>query len=125
MFSLDNKNVKERVQELRKNHKLTQQEMGISLDITRKSYGGKEASGNFNWEEILMLSDLFNISPYFLKYGAEYEDLLVVSKIIKQQGGLRQANVMVGDDTQIYTSFLNLPKVDQTRILKHIEENFS
>ncbi len=132
MFSINNDDIRERIQHFRKTHKVTQQDLAIFLETKRASYRTKEADGNFDWEETVQISSFFGTSPFFIRYGVEDDELMVIAKIVKQLGGLRQAEVTIFDDiekykedTQLYISFLNLPKADQARILKHIEENFS
>ncbi|MBQ1187239.1 MAG: helix-turn-helix transcriptional regulator [Clostridia bacterium] len=132
MFSVNNNDIKERVCDYRKTFNTTQQDLAIFLGIKRASYRAKEADGNFDWDEIVQIADYFNVSPFFIRYGAEDEDFKVIAKILKEHGPfmhrLREPNVSIYDDlekyqeeTQIYASFLNLDQAEQTRIVKQIE----
>ena len=132
MFSINNSDIKERICSYRKALKVTQQDLAIFLDMKRASYRTKESEGSFDWDETVLIADFLNTSPFFIKYGVEDDDLRVIGKILKQQGGLHQPNISIFDDiekykedTQLYMSFLNLPKTDQARIIKHIEENLT
>lgn len=132
MFSINNSDIKERICSYRKALKVTQQDLAIFLDMKRASYRTKESEGSFDWDETVLIADFLNTSPFFIKYGVEDDDLRVIGKILKQQGGLHQPNISIFDDiekykedTQLYISFLNLPKADQARIIKHIEENLT
>lgn len=132
MFSINNKDIKERICEYRKTFKITQQELAIFLGLTRESYRAKEASGNFDWDSTVLIADFFNVSPFFIRYGAEDNDFITLAKVLKtiQPGITRlyQPKVSIFDDlekyqeeTMIYASYLNLDKTEQQRILKHIE----
>ena len=132
MFSVNLNDIKERVCDYRKTFGVTQQELAIFLDMKRASYRAKEAEGSFDWDETVQIADFFNVSPYFIRYGAEEDDFKAIAKILKSldsvPGRLREPNISIFDDiekykeeTEIYVSFLNLDQTEQKRIIKHIE----
>ena len=130
MFTVNNTEIKERICDFRKAARATQQDLALHLDMKRGSYRAKEADGSFDWEETVQIADYFNVSPYFIRYGVEEEEIMTVSKILKSHGGLRQPSYTIFDDldkykedTRLYISFLNLDKTDQKRIIRYIEAN--
>ena len=131
MFTSDNELIRDRICDFRKNLKVTQQEMAIYLNMKRGSYQSRESQGNFNWEEIEQIADFFGASPFFIKYGAEEEDLKIIAKIVKtSDSAFHQPSGTVFDDidkinemNQVYVDFLNLGKSDQMRIIRHINSN--
>ena len=133
MFSVNNEEIKERVCELRSRAKANQQDLALYLNIKRNAYQRKEASGDFNWEETLMLAEYFDSSPILIRFGAEDDELRVISKFIKNQTvgtKLMQPRVTIFDDLEkyeedleIYSSFLNLEENEQNRIIRYINSN--
>ena len=131
MFSVNNNDIKERICDYRKVYGATQQDLAIFLDMKRNSYRVKEADGNFDWDETVQIAEFFNVSPYFIRYGVEEEQLRIIAKFLKENNGtLHQPNVSIfddidqyKDDMRLYISFLNLDINEQKRIIKYIEAN--
>lgn len=131
MFSVNNNDIKERICDYRKVYGATQQDLAIFLDMKRTSYRVKEADGNFDWDETVQIAEFFNVSPYFIRYGVEEEQLRIIAKFLKENDGtLHQPNVSIfddidqyKDDMRLYISFLNLDINEQKRIIKYIEAN--
>lgn len=130
MFTVDNIQIKDRICDFRKATKATQQDLALFLDMKRASYRVKEAEGSFDWEETVQLADYFNVSPFFIRYGVEDEEICKIAKILKNKGGLREPNITIFDDietykedTKLFISFLNLEPSEQKRIERYIEAN--
>ena len=131
MFSVNKNDIKERICDYRKVHGATQQDLAIFLDMKRTSYRAKEAEGSFDWDETVQIAEFFNTSPYFIRYGIEEEQLRLIAKFLKDNdGALHEPNISIFDDIdqykedlQLVVSFLNLDKIEQKRIIKHIEAN--
>lgn len=132
MFSVNNSDIKDRICDYRKIHGVTQQELAIYLNLKRASYRIKESEGNFDWDETLQIADFFNVSPYFIRYGAEEFELKKIAQFLKENNGaLHQPDISIFDDIEeykedlrLYVSFLNLDKIEQKRIIKHIETTY-
>lgn len=132
MFSVNNTDIKDRICDYRKVFGVTQQELAIFLDMKRASYRVKESEGSFDWDETLRIAEFFNASPYFIRYGAEEEDIAIIAKFLKENNGaLHNPNVSIFDDVEqykedlrLYISFLNLDQSEQKRIIKYIESTY-
>ena len=131
MFSVNNNDIKERICDYRKVYGATQQDLAIFLDMKRTSYRAKEAEGSFDWDETVQIAEFFNVSPYFIRYGVEDEQLRIIAKLLKNNDtALHEPNISIFDDIdqykedlQLFISFLNLDKIEQKRIIKYIEAN--
>lgn len=128
MFSNDAEQIRERIRDYRRSGKVTQQDLAIYLNINRGSYQNREASGNFEWEQIEAIADFFDVSPYFIQYGVEEEEIKQLAKMLNHPGGLRQPMYTIFDDINslkelpaLYASFLNMDDDDQKRIIRHIK----
>ncbi len=128
MFSVDGELVKERICDFRKMTRVTQQELAIYLGMGRGSYQSRESNGNFDWEQIEQIADYFNVSPFFIQYGVEEDELRTIAKVIRESGGLHQPMYTIFDNlskqveiAKLYSSFLNLDQIHQKRIKRHIE----
>ena len=134
MFSVNYNEIRERVCDFRKSLKATQQDLALYLDMKRGSYQSKEAEGSFDWEETIQLADYFNVSPLFIRYGVEDEQVKTIAKILNQSKmgtTLRQTYTIFDDlekykeDNDLYISFLNLDPSEQNRIIRYINANES
>lgn len=133
MFSVNNEEIKERVCELRSRAKANQQDLALYLNMKRNAYQRKEASGDFNWEETLMLAEYFDNSPILIRFGVEDDELRVISNFIKNRPvgtKLMQPRVTIFDDLEKYeedleliSSFFNLEESEQNRIIRYINTN--
>ncbi len=132
MFSVNNSDIKDRICDYRKVYGITQQELAIFLDMKRASYRIKESEGSFDWDETLQIAEYFNVSPYFIRYGVEEEQLRLIAKFLKENNGaLHEPNISIFDDVEqykedlgLFISFLNLDNNEQKRIIKHIEATY-
>ena len=132
MFSVNNSDIKDRICDYRKVHGVTQQELAIFLDMKRVSYRIKESEGSFDWDETVQIADFFSASPYFIRYGAEEDEIKKIAKFLKQNdGSLHQPDISIFNDIEEYNeemrllaSFLNLDTVEQKRIIKYIEATY-
>lgn len=130
MFSKDSEQVRDRIRDYRKLRKATQQDLADFIGMKRGAFRSREADGNFEWEHIELIAEFFDVSPYFLQYGAEEEDLRMLAKILKSKGRLCQPEYAIFGDlskqieiNDMYLSFLSLRKEDQKRIERFIETN--
>lgn len=133
MFSVNYDEIKERICDFRKASKSTQQDVALYLDMKRASYRTKEAEGSFDWEETVQLAELFNTSPVFIRYGVEDDGVKAIAKILREKSSgivLRQPRVTIFDDLEqyqennrLYSSYLNLDKNEQDRILRYISSS--
>lgn len=133
MFSVNNEEIKERVCELRSRAKANQQDLALYLNMKRNAYQRKEASGDFNWEETLMLAEYFDNSPILIRFGVEDDELRVISNFIKNRPvgtKLMQPRITIFDDLEKYeedleliSSFFNLEESEQNRIIRYINTN--
>ena len=133
MFSVNNEEIKERVCELRSRAKANQQDLALYLNMKRNAYQRKEALGDFNWEETLMLAEYFDNSPILIRFGVEDDELRVISNFIKNRPvgtKLMQPRVTIFDDLEKYeedleliSSFFNLEESEQNRIIRYINSN--
>ncbi|MEE0928377.1 MAG: helix-turn-helix transcriptional regulator [Acutalibacteraceae bacterium] len=128
MLSSDKELVKERIQDYRKIRRITQTDMAAYLNMKRGSYQFRESHGDFKWEEIEMIAELFDTSPYFLKYGFEEEDLKKLAKLLHAPHRFHEPNYTVFDNLEqkpeidrLFESFMNLSQEDQKRIKRYIE----
>lgn len=131
MFSVNKNDIKDRICDYRKAFGITQQELAIFLDMKRASYRVKESEGSFDWDETVQIAEFFEVSPYFIRYGVEDEQLRTIAKFLKSNNGaLHAPNVSIFDDVdqykedmRLYISFLNLNTNEQKRIIKYIQAN--
>jgi hypothetical protein len=96
--------------------------------MKRGAYQLRESTGDFKWEEIELLADYFDVSPYFLKYGVEEDELKELSKHINSPMRFREPNYTIFDNLEklpeindLYQSFMKLSPEDQKRIKRYIE----
>lgn len=60
------KSVNEKIKQLRKEHRMTQEEMGEILGIKRSTYAHMEAYGNFKAEQVKKIADYFKVSAEYI-----------------------------------------------------------
>ena len=130
MFSNDPELVRDRVRDFRKLRKVTQQDLADYVGMTRGAFRSREADGNFSWEQIELIADFFDASPYFLKYGAEEEELHYLATIFKSRGRLQQPQFTIFSNlnheaelTELCLDFYRLNEEDQNRIQRYLEIN--
>jgi hypothetical protein len=98
------------------------------LGIGRGSYQAREASGAFSWEEIVQLADFFDVSPFFIQYGVEDEEIRTLAEILREKDGtFHKPAATIFDNIEeeyekarLVTSFLNLDPNHQMRIKRYI-----
>ena len=121
MFSYDNESIRDRVRDLRTIGKDTQQDLAILLDIKRSTYQRIEGDGSFSWDQIEILADHYDVSPYFLKYGVTEEDIIELAHMVRMPMRLNQPNFTVftgpikRHSDLLYEQFLELSAEDRIR----------
>lgn len=130
MFSSDRESIKERIKDFRKSTKLKQPQVAEYLGLTRTAYVGREKDGNFTWDHFLLLAELFDTTPFILKYGLDDDALRGIAKSMRNNNRLQQPTFTIFDDfddkiAQIsnYSNFLSLEDSEQNLIISYIEEN--
>lgn len=112
--SLDTREIGERVKQLRKSRRITQDELGVVLGdkTTGKSLSRGQISNletgkrNFNIHQIKALADFFNVSIETLGFESneiETVDLLERAKLIFESG-----NVPMDEKQDLYDSIMKL-----------------
>ena len=112
--SLDTRKIGERVRQLRKSRRITQDELGVVLGdkTTGKSLSRGQISNletgkrNFNIHQIKALADFFNVSIETLGFESneiETVDLLERAKLIFESG-----NVPMDEKQDLYDSIMKL-----------------
>ena len=112
--SLDTREIGERVRQLRKSRRITQDELGVVLGdkTTGKSLSRGQISNletgkrNFNIHQIKALADFFNVSIETLGFESneiETVDLLERAKLIFESG-----NVPMDEKQDLYDSIMKL-----------------
>lgn len=77
--------VKERIKDLRKQHRLTQEDMAKILGITPAGYSALELGRNsFDIDKLKIISDYFGVTLEYLAYGTKKDTSLIdeVSKLL-------------------------------------------
>lgn len=121
MFTPDNESVSERVKDMRKFGKVTQQDLALVLDIKRTTYQHIEAEGRFSWDQIELIADHFDVSPYFLKYGVTDEEIIELAHMVRLPMRLNEPNftVFTGQVKRhcdlLFEQFLELSAEDRIR----------
>ncbi len=130
MFSNDPEQIRDRIRDYRKLKKVTQQDLADYIGMKRGAFRSREAEGNFAWEDIELVAEFFETSPYFLQYGAEEDDLHALAKMLKMRCSLRQPEFTIFGDlnkqiemNNLYLSFISLRSEDQKRIERFIDTN--
>ena len=130
MFDCTNESIRERIKDLRTIRKVRQEELADYLNIKRTTYQSHEAKGNFSWEELELIADFFDKSPYFLKYGVEDSELaeIVHRATSIKRSALSDNRFTIFDDLEEqltylkrFTDFVCLDKDEQQRIIQYIE----
>ena len=128
MLSSDKQLVKERIVDYRKMRKVTQSDMAYYLNIKRGAYQFRESTGDFKWEEIEMIADFFDISPYFLRYGIEEDELRKLAKDMRTPMRFHEPNYTIFNGLEkmpevdkLLHSFNQLALEDQRRIERYIK----
>ena len=129
MFSSDSESIKERIKDFRKSFKLKQPEVADYLGLTRTAYVGREKDGNFTWDHFLLLAELFDTTPFILKYGLDDDDLRGIAKSMRSSSRLQQPTFTIFDDFDSkitdfsnYSQFLSLDASEQNLIISYIDE---
>ena len=127
MAFIDTGLIRERVVDLRKSIKLNQQEVANFLGLTRTAYVAREKEGSFSWEELKLLADLFDITPFFIKYGWENKDLIAIVSSIGSGTVAREPGFTIFDDLDDklkelgnYSIFVTLDKEEQDLIINYV-----
>lgn len=133
MLKYDNQSISERIIDLRNSIHAYQHDLAEYLGLKRTTYRRREAEGDFSWEHLVMLADLFNVSPIFLAFGIEDSELRTLAKMINTPSGssFHDVDFTVFDPEfeqkkegiANYASFLCLKEAHQKIILGYIEEN--
>ena len=129
MALIDTGLIKERVVDLRKSIKLNQLEVANFLGLTRTAYVSREKEGNFTWPELKLLAELFDISPFFLKYGWENDDLIAIVSTIGSGNVAKEPGFTIFDDLDDklrelgnYSTFITLDKDEQKLIIDYVNK---
>lgn len=133
MLKYDNESISERIVDLRNSIRAYQHELAEYLGLKRTTYRRREADGDFSWEHLVMLAELFNVSPIFLAFGIEDRELRSLAKMISTEPAtaFHDVDFTIFDpnfeekkgDIANYASFLCLHEAYQKIILDYIEEN--
>ncbi len=127
MIDHNNEAVRERVQEVRGN-RVKQTDLANLLGLSRAAYQRLESAGNFTWEQLEVLGDFFDISPFFLKYGIYDEEFkeALKDKVIPFSV-MQDTKFTVFEDLEnnelarvgLFAKIISLEKEDRDRILRH------
>ena len=75
MFDYSCESIRDRVKDLRQIHKVNQKTLANYIETSLSTYQNHESHGVFTWEELGLIAEFFDESPYFLKYGTTDEEL--------------------------------------------------
>ncbi len=132
MFDSSFESIRNRVKDIRTIKKVRQDDLADYLNIKRATYQNHEAKGNFSWDELELIAEFFDISPFFLKYGVEDEELAQVVHKTKAitRSALSDTRFTIFDDLEseltqlkLFTDFACLDIEERNRIIEYVDKN--
>ena len=130
MFDYSCESIRDRVKDLRQIHKVNQKTLANYIETSLSTYQNHESHGVFTWEELGLIAEFFDESPYFLKYGTTDEELadLVNRYEAVRFSALQDVKFTVFDNLEeetekIYrfTDFVTLEEEERDAIIKYVK----
>lgn len=130
MFDYSCESIRDRVKDLRQIHKVNQKTLANYIETSLSTYQNHESHGVFTWEELGLIAEFFDESPYFLKYGTTDEELadLVNRYEAVRFSALQDVKFTVFDNLEeetekIYrfTDFVTLEQEERDAIIKYVK----
>ena len=130
MFDSSRESIRDRVKDLRQIRKVNQKTLADYIEISLSTYQNHESQGAFTWDELGLIADFFDESPYFLKYGTtddELADLVSRYESVKFSA-LHDVNFTIFDNFEEETEkiyrfadFVSLGEEERNAIIKYIK----
>ena len=130
MFDYSCESIRDRVKDLRQIHKVNQKTLANYIETSLSTYQNHESHGVFTWEELGLIAEFFDESPYFLKYGTTDEELadLVNRYEAVRFSALQDVKFTVFDNLEeetekIYrfTDFVTLEQEERDAIIQYVK----
>ncbi len=130
MLDMLMESISNRIKDLRTIKKVQQSVLADYLGISRATYQNREKSGEFSWDEIALIADFFDESPFFIKYGLYDEELAdIVHRVTSiKRSALEDFRFSIFDNleeayekTGQVARFVALPSEDKDRIIDYVK----